>query len=505
MQILNATQIRAWDQFTIEKTPISSVDLMERAAMAFCEKFQLLYPQKDQSLQVICGPGNNGGDGLAVARMLHFAGYTVEVIICAIGNQTSADFKKNLERLPKQDTIQVYHLHVQDNLAELPPLNLVIDALFGSGLNRPIQGYWANLIAWINEKASTTLAIDIPSGLQSDHIQDGPTIIAKHTIGFQVPKLAYLLPENESYIGHWSIVDIGLHPAYIQAPLSSYRYSSIETIRGLLQIRKPFDHKGTYGHGLLIAGSYGMMGAVQLAAKAGLRSGLGLLSLHVPQLGYDILQISVPEAMVLADDHPKVISQIPALDAYQAIGIGPGLGQAPATQEALWQLLKKVKQPLVIDADALNILAKNNTWLKLIPKNSILTPHPGEFRRLFGKSLDSEKEIQRLQQMAVKLQTVIVLKGAFTRIASPEGVVYFNSTGNPGMAKGGSGDVLTGILTGLMTQGYRALHAALLGVWLHGKAGDLAALKQHPIAMKAGDIIAELGAAYSELSDSETI
>lgn len=501
MQILTAAQIRAWDQFTIKKTPISSVDLMERAAMAFCKRFQFLYPQKNQNIQVICGPGNNGGDGLAVARMLHFAGYAVEVIICAIGDQTSADFKKNLARLPKQDTIQVYHLNVHDDLAELPPLNFVIDALFGSGLNRPIQDYWASLIAWVNEKANTIVAIDIPSGLQPDHIQNGPTIIAQNTIGFQVPKLAYFLPENELYIGQWSIVEIGLHPVYIQAPLSSYRYSSIATIRSLLQRRKTFDHKGSNGHGLLIAGSYGMMGAVQLAAKAGLRSGLGLLSLHVPQLGYDSLQTSVPEAMVLVDDHPKVISQIPALDAYQAIGIGPGLGQAPATQEALRQLLNQAKQPLVIDADALNILAKNKTWLEILPKNSILTPHPGEFRRLFGKSQNSKKEIQRLQQMAVELQTVIVLKGAFTRIASPEGVVYFNSTGNPGMAKGGSGDILTGIITGLLTQGYPALDAALLGVWLHGKAGDLAALKQHPIAMKASDIITELGAAYSELSD----
>lgn len=501
MQILNAAQIRSWDQFTIERKPISSIDLMETAAMAFCQQFQLWYPRADQNILIFCGPGNNGGDGLAVARILHFAGYTVEVVICTIGDQTSLDFKKNLARLPQQDTIQVYHLNPQDDLQILPPLGLVIDAIFGSGLNRPIQGYWAGLIAWINERSKTIVSIDIPSGLPSDSIQDGPTIMAKQTIGFQVPKLAYFLPENGEFVGQWTLVDIGLHPAYVEQELSAYRYSSLEMVKELLQIRKTFDHKGTHGHGLLIAGSYGMMGAAQLAAKAGLRSGLGLLSLQVPNLGYDILQISVPEAMVLADPNPKAISQIPPLDIYQGIGIGPGLGQAIETQKALWQLLEKTTKPLVIDADALNILAKNKEQLKTLPKNSILTPHPGEFRRLFGKSPDSKSEIQRLQQMAVELEVVIILKGAFTRIASPEGIVYFNATGNPGMATGGSGDILTGILTGLMAQGYPAVHAALLGVWLHGKAGDLAALKQHPIAMNAGDIISEIGAAYSKLEE----
>ncbi|MEM6380544.1 MAG: NAD(P)H-hydrate dehydratase, partial [Bacteroidota bacterium] len=233
----------------------------------------------------------------------------------------------------------------------------------------------------------------------------------------------------------------------------------------MLKPRATFDHKGTYGHSLLITGSKGMMGAAQLTTQACLRSGSGLVSVQIPNIGNDILQISAPEAMTIPDKNQNHISQIPELDRYNAIGIGPGLGQEVITQQALQQLLKQAKTPLVIDADALNILSKNLTWLSLIPKDSILTPHLGEFRRLFGKSINSKAELKLLQEKANELGLIIVLKGAFTRVACPTGTMYFNSTGNPGMATGGSGDILTGILTGLLAQGYPPIEAALLGVW----------------------------------------
>lgn len=496
MQILNAEQIRSWDQYTIKHLPIASIDLMEKAALAFCQQFQKWHPPKDQKIQIFCGPGNNGGDGLAVARILHFAGYTVEVIICVIGKQTSPDFQTNFNRLPQHDTISVFHLVADTGFSKLPSLDLVIDALFGSGLNRPISGYWASLVEWINQNAKHTVAIDIPSGLQPDHIHNGPTIEAQQTIGFQVPKLAYLFAEHTKFVGKWTSVDIGLHPDFVKESRSDYRYLNISLLQKIVKPRATFGHKGTYGHALLIAGSYGMMGAAQLAAKAGLRSGLGLLSIASPKSGNDILQISVPEAMLIADPNSENISQIPNLAPYQAIGIGPGLRQAPVTQDALKTLIEKTQVPLVMDADALNILAANPDWLLLLPKNSILTPHPGEFRRLFGKSKDSREELLLLQKKAEELKVVIVLKGAHTRIATPQGTIYFNSTGNPGMATGGSGDVLTGLLTGLLAQGYSTVEAALLGVWLHGKAGDLAALKHHPAAMTSGDIITEIGHAF---------
>lgn len=500
MKLFTASQIKNWDQFTIREEPISSIKLMERAASAFVQQFKQLYPDTTQAVHLFAGPGNNGGDALAIARMLHFAAYPVQLSICEVGDSFSEDFSTNLERLPGLDTISMNRISSGDSFPTVPAHTLIIDGVFGTGLNRPVEGYWAGLINWMNEQPGPKVAIDIPSGLPAEGIAFGPAFHADHTISFERPKLSFFLVENDPYIGNWHTADIGLAHAFAQKEHSSYFLNDARELRCFLQKRTTFSHKGTFGHALLMTGSYGMLGAAQLCGHACLRSGAGLVSIYAPKTAYSILQISLPEAMVKTDPNETEISQLPELSPYAAIGIGPGIGQSPATEAALQQLLESVDKPLVLDADALNILAKAPKNLRKLPRNSILTPHPGEFKRLFGASENSWKQLQLLREKSQELQVIIILKGAYTRIALPNGQIFFNTNGNPGMATGGSGDVLTGLLTGLLAQGYSAAQAALLGVFLHGSAGDLAREQEGENTLIASDIIHHLGKAFKELS-----
>ena len=461
LPVLSSTQIRTWDQFTIQKESIDSIDLMERASLAFCEQLFQLYPTIS-SVVLFCGPGNNGGDGLAIARLLHQRALAVEVYCCEIGNSKSPDYQVNLERLQTIPEIPIHFLEEGDRLPELPPSSLLIDAIFGSGLNRAVTGYWDQLIQHLNEYLSPIVAVDIPSGLFSDQLlAHSAAIRATDTISFQVPKLSFFLPELGPFTGQWHIIDIGLHPQYLKNITASKYCLTANFISTLLEARPAYSHKGSFGHALIVAGSKGMMGAAQLAAKACLRSGVGLLTTHIPQIAYQIMQIALPEAMVHLDQEETHFSTTPNLERYTSIGVGPGLGQHKDTLAALKDLLIKAEVPLVIDADALNLIAQNPAFLDLVPKQSILTPHPGEFRRLFGASKDSLEAIKVALDIAKAKQIFIVLKGAFTRIVCPDGNLYFNSTGNPGMATAGSGDTLTGILVGLLSQGYSSKSAAV--------------------------------------------
>lgn len=504
MKIYSSEQIKRWDQHTIKHEPITSIDLMERASLAFCQEFMRLFPDKQSSIALFCGPGNNGGDGLAVGRILHFEGYSIQIYICEIGHQFSEDFVKNKERLPQLDTLSISTIRKDDAMPEIGAHQLVIDAIFGTGLNRPVIGYWAQLLNQINQSNQPRVSIDIPSGLPADGIVLGDCIQANYTISFERPKQSFFLSENDRYVGKWSIVEIGLDQAFEQHEKSHYYFSSRSLVQKIKKNRDTFGHKGTYGHALLITGSYGMMGAAQLCTKACLRSGAGLVSNYIPRSGYPILQSTCPEAMTLCDPDNAYITQIPNLKKYKAIGIGPGIGQYPQTQKALVALLEEANQPLVIDADALNFLASEKELLKKIPKNSILTPHPGEFNRLFGKTSNDLEALTLLRNKSIELQTTIILKGAYSRISFPSGEIYFNCTGNPGMATGGSGDVLTGILTGLLAQGYTVAEAALLGVFLHGSAGDIACQEMGQEAMLASDIIRHLGNAFLSINSNSS-
>lgn len=499
MKILSAQQTRALDTYTIQHEPISSIDLMERASAVFTDWFSEQYPMRHQLIQVFCGMGNNGGDGLAVARMLHERKYDVKVSICRFSERGSEDFQTNLERLKDHPEVEIDFIKEDAPLPDLRETAIIIDAIFGSGLNRPVSGYWARLIGHINESNATIAAIDIPSGLFADQHTEGASIQANQTLTFELPKLAFLFPENNRATGIWSQRSIGLSEVFLQEVDTSNYYLDRKMVTALFHKREKFDHKGTFGHALLVAGSYGKVGAAILSARAALRSGLGLLTIQAPRCAYEILQISVPEAMVSIDRHRHYISEWPDLNGYDTVGIGPGISQGQMTQEAILQLIEHAKTPIVLDADGLNILAKNPEYFTRLPAGSILTPHPKEFERLFGKTADHFERNRLQRDMAQKYGIIIVLKGAHTCIALPDGSCYFNCTGNPGMATAGSGDVLTGILTGLMAQQYSSRAAALLGVYLHGLAGDIAVKELEHHSLVAGDLIKFLGKAFMKV------
>lgn len=499
MKLFSTEQIRAWDAYTIEHEPVASVDLMNRAAAAFVDWLARLYPDTARPVWIFAGTGNNGGDGVAVARLLHRQFYTAKVFVCDFGSAHSADFDAQLADLPPHDTVALHTLASPDQFPTVPANVLIVDALFGSGLTRPLEGVWADLVARINALPNEIVAIDLPSGLFADRHTPGPCIRATRTFSFETPKRAFFFPENAERVGEWAFGSIGLHPKYAEETETNFHVVTRADAQALLRPRPRFSHKGTYGHALLLNGRFGSMGAAVLAAGACLRAGVGLLTAHTPFCGLDILQTRVPEAMCSADSSDTHWTELPDLSRYTAIGTGCGIGLDPQTAQALKRLLQTARVPLVLDADALNILARHPNWFSFLPENTILTPHPKEFERLFGPSKD-DFERNALQRAKAKEHRIfIVLKGAFTATACPDGSCWFNTTGNPGMATGGSGDVLTGLLTGLLAQGYSPHDACLLGVYLHGLAGDLAAAEKSQPGMVAGDLVDFLGKAWLEL------
>jgi len=508
MKILSADDIRLWDQYTIQQEPISSIDLMERAAAKCVDWLQLQYPYVT-SFGIYCAKGNNGGDGLAIARMLMESGYIVSVHILEFGNPGTDNFQTNLARLHKLPNADIHFIQSENNFHSFPPGQIIIDALFGSGLNRKLEGLTAKLVEHINNSGCEIVSIDIPSGLFVDHSsKNNLTVHANHTLSFQCNKPAFLFAENEKAIGEVHILDIGLHNDFYQSIHSPYELVDDLIIHSIYKPRKKFSHKGTYGHALLVAGSYGKIGAAVLSAKACMRSGVGLLTCHIPKCGYDILQSTVPEAMVMTDFNSSFNTKVDPdsyrddLTKYKAIGIGPGIGTASETKMMLREIFDVYRSPMVLDADALNILSGQKDLIKHIPAGSILTPHPREFERLFGETDNEFDRVALALQKAKELNCIIVLKGQYTLIATPDGKGFFNSTGNPGMATAGSGDVLTGVITGLLAQGYNSKDAAILGVYLHGLAGDITAEKLSMESLVAGDIINNLGRAFKRISNA---
>lgn len=495
LKVLSTQQTNELDAYTIRHEPVASIDLMERA----CRSFVTWFTEKFDSAKkigIVCGTGNNGGDGLGIARVLHDRNYSVKVWIVSGGSGT-ADFTTNLKRLSGK--IKPAEITSAADGTLFADRDILIDAMFGSGLSRPVEGIHAQVIEVINGSGVIRVAVDIPSGLFADKHTNGLVVKAHHTISFQLPKLAFFMPENYEYTGEWHLVKIGLHKDFIQAVETPHYFLERKDITAILKPRSKFSNKGTFGRALIIAGSYGKMGAAVIASHAAMRSGLGLLTVHVPKNGYTILQTAVPEAMASIDDHERFFTGASSFENYDALGIGPGIGKEKETIKAFGSLLEQVTYPIVIDADALNILSANRELLHVIPKGSILTPHPKEFERLSGTWKDDFERLDKVKKLAMETQSVIVLKGAYTCIVSPEGKVYFNPTGNPGMATGGTGDLLTGILTGLLAQKYSPLEAAQLGVYIHGLAGDLAAREKSMEALIASDLIAYLPQAFLNL------
>ena len=492
MKILAAPQIRDLDAHTIQSEPISSLDLRERASRAFvrwlCARFD-----NRQPLVFFCGKGNNGGDGLAIARILSAKGYGVAVYVVDYTDKDSDDFSKNLEHLAEH--LAIHRIKDRKDLPELTGDELLIDALLGSGLSRPAEGLLAVVIGAMNESSARVISVDIASGLYMNQINGKDDAIVKpdYTISFQLPKLAFMIPHNGPFVGDWQVVNIGLDQDFIENTETPYFFTDKKSAKKLIRDREKFSNKGTFGHALLLAGSHGKMGAAQLCGGACLRSGAGLLTMHVAACGYQIIQIALPEAMCTVDIHEKMLTTLPELDSYSAIGVGPGLGKEPQTLQMLEELIDKAKVPMVWDADALNLLSENLDLLKKLPEHTIVTPHPKEFERLAGKTKDDYARLELARDFAQEHQLIVVLKGAHTAVVFPDGTVHFNATGNAGMATGGAGDVLTGILTSLLAQKYDPQDAARLGVYQHGMAGDRAAKARTKVSMIASDIVENLG------------
>lgn len=502
VKILTNSQIKEWDKYTIEKEPISSIDLMERAAQKLTEAIARRW-NNQTPIKIFAGPGNNGGDALAVARLLSEKGYHIEAYLFNTTGKLSEDCETNRDLLKMCQHVSFFEITTQFIPPQLSEKDVVIDGLFGSGLNKPLNGGFAAVVKYINQSPATVVAIDIPSGLMCedntynihDHI-----VRADLTLTIGQLKLAFLFPENEEILGETEIIDINLHPEYLKEAQTPFHMMEKDEVASLLKKRSRFSHKGTYGHALLIAGKTGMAGASILAAQACLRSGVGLLTIHAPLRNNDILQISVPEAMIDHDYSDDCFTTATEADSFEAVAVGPGIGKEMETAEALIEQLQITSTPMVLDADALNILSLNGSWLEQIPRDSILTPHPKELERLVGTCNDTYERITKAKELAARLHVYVVLKGAWTAIITPEGNVAFNPTGNPGMATGGSGDVLTGILLALLAQGYRSGDACRLGVYVHGLAGDLAADAESQMGMTAASIVKYLPQAWKAIS-----
>ena len=453
MKILNSKKMHELDALTMERQGLSPSELMERASEKLTAEIVKIVPVESR-IKIFCGSGNNGGDGLCIARMLYNQGY---------------------------DYVTVYKVKdfaAEDDFPEISPDDIVVDAVFGTGLNREITGLLAKLVEKINISGARVIAVDIPSGLSDFAVLPQTVIKADTTLKIHTPAVSMLLPENEDIVGELKIVGIGLESA--ENFDSPYNFLTQGEVKKMLKPRKKFSHKGTFGHSLLIAGEYLKGGAAVLCARACHRAGAGLVTVHTDEKLVNILQTATPETMLSVGENLD-------LEKFTVVGIGPGIGQSCAAEELVKKVLSSGR-PAVFDADALNIIAAKKLH-SLVPENSVLTPHVKEFERLFGKTANAFERLELLRQKASDLKCVIVLKGAYSQIATPDGEVFFNSTGNPGMATAGSGDVLTGIITGLLSQKYNSVDAAKIGVFVHGLSGDLAAEKKGCQGLIASDII----------------
>lgn len=499
MKILNPRQIREADQYTIKHKSIPSIELMEHAA-SLCSSWLMKHISRETKIHIFCGVGNNGGDGLVIARHLLDEIYFIKAYVVHFSDNMSDDFITNYQRA-EDFGLKLKNIYEADDFPEISDGDVVIDSIFGMGLSKAPRGIAKDIIAYINRSGATVFAIDMPSGLYADKDLDkGQEVIKNaHVLTFETPKLNLLLPDFQEYVKDFTLLDIGLDKNFINSFDSPYHFITVSNIQDILKPRSRFSHKGSFGHVLLMGGSYGKIGAIVLASKAALRSGSGLVTAYVPKCAYEIMQISIPEVMVEVDAESQ-LEYFNYKTEATIIGIGPGLGTDERTQKALGAFLEKNKLPLVLDADALNILSLNTTFLDYIPKNAILTPHPGELKRLIGDWANDYVKMQKAQAFAQKYQCILVIKGAHTIIVD-EHNFYFNSTGNPALAKGGSGDVLTGMITGFLAQGYSALEAAQVAVFLHGATADGFKGRLNQITFTASDIIRNLTTAMTFLFD----
>jgi hydroxyethylthiazole kinase-like uncharacterized protein yjeF len=498
LPLLTAQQIRAADAYTIANELVTSFDLMERAAKAFADCFAKYYPDKGKSITIYCGTGNNGGDGLAIAQLLHNMGYRyLAVKIARFSEKTTADFSANFKLLG-QTSIPLTILKPNE---EIPAddSDLIIDALLGTGLNKPLNGDYKELVEQLNSLHKTVVAVDVPTGFftESEINPEAAVLKAELVITFQQPKINFLLPESALAINRWKAVDIGISEDFVKSLDSPYQFVEEKDIRLLLKPRRRFSNKGTYGHTLVVAGQDKTMGAALLCSAASAYAGAGLTTACVPESGLTALNSYLPELMAII----RKENTLPEIEweQFSAIAVGPGLGKNDAALDLLRNILTNYHKPLVVDADALNLLAKCPSLLKEIPGGSVLTPHMKEFDRIFGEHKNWWKRLQTCLEKAKELQVYIVLKNDYTITATPGGQLFFNSTGNAAMATGGMGDVLTGIIASLLAQKYSSQEACIIGTYIHGKAGDDLALPNRMNVILPGKLARQLPGTMARL------
>ena len=497
MKILSSKEIRAVDAKTIEYKGIESYELMDMAASAFTDYFINNYCIRECSVALFCGTGNNGGDGVAVAHFLHLAGYSVKLFMIEASSNYSRDCLLNIDRAEKEG-VDITKITSVEEIPCLDNTNVIVDAIFGTGLSRPLNGLAKKVIKKINVLHKTVVSIDIPSGLFMDKLTE-TAIKATETVTFQIPKLALFLPLNNQFVGHLSIVNIGLNAEAIGEAETDMYYLTDSVMASMLKPLAKYTHKGSQGHVLVIGGSLGKIGAVTLASKAALKSGCGMVTAYVPQCGMSVVQSSFPEAMVVQDDKHPHISSISYNINPTAIAIGMGMGQHEETKQALHDFLRNASTPLVIDADALNILSEQPDWVQYIQPHTILTPHQGELTRLIGEWTNDFEKIELTRNFARKYNLIIVIKGAHSLIIDSDNL-YINSSGSPALATAGSGDVLSGIIAALLAQGYEALMAAQLGVYIHGMTANITSQAINPRSFIATDIIDNIGKVYDSMN-----
>ncbi len=509
MKLFTSQATKLLDQAAIEYESITSLDLMERAAKSITNEIcQMVSPE--HRIYIFAGPGNNGGDALATARLLIERGYRPVTYLfnTLASHHLSSNCEINRRRLIECSPLGFHEITNslrQFSPPSITPDDVIIDGLFGTGLKEPIEGGFATLVRYINDSKAFVISLDIPSGLYSEWNQnnlDERIVHAHLTLTLQSPKLAFFFAENEKFIGKVRVLDLELHPQAIADIETPYHLITEADTAQRLHRRKRFSSKHNYGHLLLAAGQYSMTGAAILSARAALHSGAGLVTVHSPRCSHLILQTAVPEAIYSPDKGENHIEQIPVHPRYSAIAVGPGMGCNETTFATFSHLIQEAKQPLLLDADALNCIAQDTSIVRVLPSNTILTPHIYEFERIFGAENSDEIRFKNLTYIAKKYDLIIALKGAYTTVALPDGTVYINTSGNPGMATAGSGDVLTGVIGSLLAQGYPPHEATIIGVYLHGLAGDLATKTHSEEYITAGDIIAHLGKAFKQIKSN---
>lgn len=508
MKIFNSQTIKEIDQATCEQQNITSAELMERAASAVaCEIISRFLPNK--RIVIVAGPGNNGGDALAVARMLIEQGYKrIEVFLFNVKGKLSNDCQIQRDKLLAVEPNDFKEITKEFDPPYLDENVIVVDGLFGSGLVEPMQGGFASLARYINDSGAYIVSIDVPSGLFGEWNGKAlrrDMIHANLTLTFQFPRVSFFFEENSEIVGEWKVLDIELSEEKMKNTPAQFFLVEAKSIRNALRPRAKFSEKRDYGSAMIMAGSMGMMGAAILASKAAIRAGAGLVTVHSARCGMNALQSAVPEVMFEPDRSDKCITDMSVHHQHQAVAVGPGIRSYDDTINALESLFKCSSDPLVIDADALNCIAKRPAMLTMLPSMSVITPHRGEFDRLFGEHSSSEERILKAISMSKEYNIIIVLKGHYTAVVRPDGKVYINPTGNPGMATAGSGDVLTGVITAFIAQGYKPELAATIGVYIHGLAGDIAAEKMGEYALVASDIIDNLGVAIRSVMENRQI